>query len=180
VLDLPAGPLTPWAELTLDALRSERERDRAADGPLPRALREAPPPVGPGGPDELAGGLLVPLRSGVILTRRAVAAGADQVGAGQRIGNRRRALGAMLAAEPERTARWLAGQADHWTRRHRSAAAGAAGTPGTPGQTAGTGSAGGDRVQHWWADRAAGTARLFREGDAAGGHPATDWVSAAD
>ena len=50
-----------------------------------------------------------------------MAAGADRVGAGQRIGDRRRALGAMLAAEPERTAAWLADEADRWSRRHLAA-----------------------------------------------------------
>ena len=185
VLDLPAGPLTRWAELTLDALRHERDQDRNLDEssggplPLPRALREAPPalglgdpsaPVEPGGFGAWAGpgvpggldgrveglvegrvdglveglveGLLTPRRSGMILTRRVVAAGAEQVGAGRRIGNRRRALAAMLAAAPERTARWLAGEADHWAHRHRAFSP--------------------DPVQLWWAERAAATARLLR------------------
>jgi hypothetical protein len=159
VSDLPPGPLTGWAELTLDALRDEREQYLDPAAPLPRALREAPPPVRlgePGGPDgglgELIEGLLTPLRSGMILTRRAVAAGAEQVGAGQRIGNRRRALGAMLAAEPERAARWLAGEADHWARRHGASRPEASHCgPEEP-----------DPVQRWWAERAAGTARLLR------------------
>ena len=201
VSDLPPGPLTGWAELTLDALRAEREQDRDLDlgpgGPLPWALREAPPPAGP---DGLVAGLLTPLRSGMILTRRAVAAGAEQVGAGPRIGNRRRALGAMLAAEPERAARWLAGEADRWARRHAS---GQLGT--SQGGASQGGSAGSDPVQRWWAERAAGTARLLRGIDAlrradeprgarksGGAHGArnaqegvrdgreTEWVSAAD
>ena len=40
--DLPAGALAPWAALTLDALRREREPGRDPDGLLPVALREAP------------------------------------------------------------------------------------------------------------------------------------------
>lgn len=151
VADLPSGPLTGWAELTLAALRHEREQLRSLGEPLPRALRVAPPSIEsgvPDGPDGLAEGLLTPLRSGMILTRRVVAAGAEQVGAGQRTGNRRRALAAMLAAEPERAACWLAGQADHWAGRHRAI-----------GDEAG---AGADKVQLWWAERAAGTARLVR------------------
>ena len=50
VSDLQAGPLTPWAELTLRALRQEREMDLDLDwdGPLPLALREAPPADGGG------------------------------------------------------------------------------------------------------------------------------------
>ena len=85
--DLPAGALTQWAALTLDALRRERD----PDGPLPLALREAPLALR-GGAAGLLDGLTTPLRSGIILTRRAVAAAADQIGAGQRIGDRRRAL----------------------------------------------------------------------------------------
>jgi|GEM_PF-1008707 len=148
VSDLPAGAMTPWAELTLCALRREREVDGGWDGPLPLALRQAPPAGADGGPGELLDRLTTPLRSGIILTRRAVAAGADRVGAGQRIGNGRQALGVMLAAEPERTADWLADEADRWSRRHLAM------VPGTPG----------DRVQQWWADRAARTARVLRAG----------------
>ena len=146
--DLPAGAMTPWAELTLCALRRERELDGGWDGPLPLALRQAPTAGADGGPGELLDRLTTPLRSGIILTRRAVAAGADRVGAGQRIGNGRQALGIMRAAEPERTADWLADEADRWSRRHLAT------VPGTPG----------DRVQQWWADRAARTARMLRAG----------------
>jgi Nitrate reductase delta subunit len=158
VSDLPGGALTPWAELTLRALRRERERARDWDGPLPLALRQAPPADADGGPGDLLDRLTTPLRSGIILTRRAVAAGADLVGAGQRIGDRRRALGVMLAAEPERTADWLADEADRWSRRHLAA------VPGTLG----------DQVQQWWAGRAAHTARVLRAG-----YPAVAGVSVA-
>ena len=148
VSDLPAGAMTPWAELTLCALRRERELDGGWDGPLPLALQQAPPAGADGGPGELLDRLTTPLRSGIVLNRRAVAAGADRVGAGQRIGNGRQALGIMRAAEPERTADWLADEADRWSRRHLAM------VPGTPG----------DRVQQWWADRAARTARVLRAG----------------
>jgi len=158
VSDLPGGALTPCAELTLRALRRERERDRDWDGPLPLALRQAPPADADGGPGDLLDRLTTPLRSGIILTRRAVAAGADLVGAGQRIGDRSRALGVMLAAEPERTADWLADEADRWSRRHL------AGVPGTLG----------DQVQQWWAGRAAHTARVLRAG-----YPAVAGISVA-
>jgi Nitrate reductase delta subunit len=158
VSDLPGGALTPWAELTLRALRRERERDRDWDGPLPLALRQAPPADADGRPGDLLDRLTTPLRSGIILTRRAVAAGADLVGAGERIGDRRRALGVMLAAEPERTADWLADEADRWSRRHLAA------VPGTLG----------DQVQQWWAGRAAHTARVLRAG-----YPAVAGVSVA-
>ena len=54
----------------------------------------------------------------------------------------------MLAAEPERTAEWLADEADRWSRRHLAA---------VPGEL-------GDRIQQWWAARAAHTARVLRAG----------------
>ena len=65
----------------------------------------------------------------------------------------------MLAAEPERTADWLADEADRWSRRHLAA------VPGTFG----------DRVQQWWAGRAADTARVLRAG-----YPAIAGVSVAE
>jgi hypothetical protein len=111
---------------------------------LPLALREAPAPVdADGGLDELLGGLVAPVRSGLILTRRAVAAGAGQAGAGHRIGERRFALRAMLESEPDRTAGWLGQEAARWSQRHLGIAAG-------------------DPVQQWWAGRAAATARVLR------------------
>jgi hypothetical protein len=143
VTDLETGALVAWAELTLRAVKRERGPG-AVDGTLPLALREAPPPVdADGGLGELLGGLVAPVRSGLILTRRAVAAGAGQVGAGHRIGERRFALRAMLESEPDRTAGWLRAEAARWSRRH-------------------AGIASGDPVQRWWADRATATARVLR------------------
>ena len=101
VSDLPAGAMTPWAELTLCALRRERELDGGWDGPLPLALRQAPPAGADGGPGELLDRLTTPLRSGIILTRRAVAAGADRV--------RGRAADRERAASPGRHAGRRAG-----------------------------------------------------------------------
>jgi hypothetical protein len=147
VSDLGVGALGAWAEVTLRAIKRERGAGRDGAGRpvgLPLALREAPGPVGfDGGLGELLGGLVAPVRSGLILTRRAVAAGAGQVGAGHRIGERRFALRAMLESEPDRTAGWLAQEAARWSRRHLGIAAG-------------------DPVQRWWADRATATAAVLR------------------
>jgi hypothetical protein len=141
VWDLPATALVPWAELTLRALRRERVPGR--DGPLPLALREAQPPVTVDlDLGDLLGALITPIRSGLILTRRAVSVGADRVGAGQRIGERRSALRAMFEQQPDRTAAWLADEATRWSWRHLAVA------PGDP-------------VQQWWADRAESTARVL-------------------
>jgi hypothetical protein len=162
--NLPAGALAPWAVLTLDALRRERP-DRDPDGLLPLALREAPSAAAAwDGSAGLLDGLTTPLRSGIILTRRAVTTAADQIGAGQRIGDRRRALGAMLTAEPEHTTRWLADEADRWSRWHLAV------VPEAPG----------DPVQRWWAHRAAGTARQLRMMLPRRGDPESVRVSAAD
>ena len=142
VTDLGVGALVAWAELTLRVVK----RERGGTGPdgLPLALREAPAPVdADGGLDELLGGLVAPVRSGLILTRRAVAAGAGQAGAGHRIGERRFALRAMLESEPDRPAGWLGQEAARWSQRHLGIAAG-------------------DPVQQWWAGRAAATARVLR------------------
>jgi Nitrate reductase delta subunit len=139
IRDLPAAALAPWAELTLQTLTQEH----APGELLPAALREAAPPVQANrGLDELISGLITPIRSGMILTRRAVVAGADQVDAGRRIGGRRSALRVMFSQEPERTASWLAGEAARWSRRHLAVAFG-------------------DQAQQWWAERAATTARAL-------------------
>jgi hypothetical protein len=144
VRDLRVTAVAPWAELTLQALL--RERVPGGGGSLPLALRAAPPPVdAAAGLGELLTGLIAPIRSGMILTRRAVAAGAGQVGAGHRIGERRFALRAMFEQEPERTAGWLAEEAARWSRRHVEVAFG-------------------DPVWQWWAARAATTARVLRRG----------------
>lgn len=142
--ELRTVTLGAWAEVTLRAVKRERERERG--GTLPLALRQAPTPIdGDCGLGELLDGLIAPVRSGIILTRQAVAAGAGQVGAGHRIGERRFALRAMLESEPGRTAGWLAQQAARWSRRHLAVA------PGDP-------------VQRWWADRATATVRILGAG----------------
>jgi len=144
VADLGIGPLSAWAELTRQML--EAERDSLPPGTLPLALREAPPALG--GDEnlgELLDALVTPVRSGIVLTRRALAAGADQAGAGHRIGERRFTLRAMLEQEPERTLAWLTAEADRWSALHSG-----------PGRHAGP--APGDPVRQWWVTRARATA----------------------
>jgi hypothetical protein len=112
-------------------------------------LRDAPAPL-TGDEDlrDLLDALVAPVRSGMLLTRRALARGAGQAKAGHRIGERRFTLRAMLEQEPEGTRSWLAGEADRWSARWsalwsaRHAAA--------------------DPVLQWWADRAAATAAALR------------------
>ncbi|MGH3288624.1 MAG: hypothetical protein ACRDPD_28745, partial [Streptosporangiaceae bacterium] len=93
---------------------------------------------------DLPGMLATPARSGLLLTRRCLAAGAAEAGAGHRIGERRFALRAMLEQDPRATLAWLVGEAGRWQQRHRDRAPG-------------------DQVTGWWAARAARTAQVLRD-----------------
>jgi Nitrate reductase delta subunit len=151
VTDLAVPSLTRWADLA----RRTAAAEFSALPPCPRrplALREAPPGASPGTgsagsptptPTDLVDLLTVPVRSGLVLTRRRLAEGAGRAGVGFRIGERRFALRAMLEQDPRATLAWLAGEADRWQRRHRER---------VPG----------DDVTGWWARRAARTGRVLR------------------
>jgi signal transduction histidine kinase len=103
-----------------------------------------PAAAGPDGPlRELVAALTTPVRSGIILTRRQLAAGAASAGVGHRIGERRYTLRAMLEQDPSATLTWVSSQARRWERRHASQAAG-------------------DAVSRWWTARAARTALFLR------------------
>jgi hypothetical protein len=143
VADLAIPALRAWADLTMATLAAERAGLPAAQS-LPAALREAPPPLtGDEKLGELLDALVAPVRSGLILTRRAVASGAGQAGAGHRIGERRFALRAMLEQEPAGTCSWLADEASRWSARHVAIC------PDDP-------------VRQWWAARADATAQVLR------------------
>jgi Nitrate reductase delta subunit len=152
VTDLAIPSLARWADLMRRAVAAEYGRQP----PCPRrplALRAAPPGARPGsgcsarptpaGPADLVEFLTIPVRSGLILTRRRLAQGAGRAGVGFRIGERRFALRAMLEQDPRATLDWLAGEADRWQRRHRDR---------VPG----------DDVTGWWAARAARTGQVLR------------------
>jgi Nitrate reductase delta subunit len=148
VSDLGIPALTAWAALAMRAVQAEhaalaRETAGRAAGPLPLALRSAPPPTAAGCDlSDLLTTLITPVRSGFILTRRRLAAGAEAAGVGYRIGERRFSLRAMLEQSPAENLGWLAGEARRWQRRH------AARAPGDP-------------VYRWWAQRAQRTARML-------------------
>ena len=147
-LGIPA--LTDWAALLMRAVQAEHAAQPLLDGEaagtirgLPLALRSAPPPATAGGGlSDLLDLVTTPVRSGFILTRRRLAAGAAAAGAGYRIGERRFALRGMLEQETAGTLDWLAQEAERWRRRHAGRAAG-------------------DPVSGWWAHRAGHTARLL-------------------
>ena len=140
-LEAAAPALAAWAALAGRAVRAERAGHPG--GRLPLALRAAPPalPAGPAPPD-LPALLVTPARSGLLLTRRCLAAGAVQAGAGHRIGERRFTLRAMLEQAPAGTLRWLRAETARWASRH---AARAADAPRTGDR---------DPVQAWWTERA--------------------------
>ena len=166
--------LAAWAALTRRAVLAERavpaERAERAGHPsaagapgvrLPLALRAAPAPLSPGlAPGDLPAALTTPVRSGLILTRRALAGGAEAAGAGHRIGERRFTLRAMLDQEPAGTLRWLGGEAARWADTHAAPARNRAAGPGAAGP-------GSDAVQDWWAERARRTEAVLRAAAAA-------------
>jgi Nitrate reductase delta subunit len=165
-LDAVTGLGTPalagWARLAGQALLAEYQPPPHQPPPhqppphqpppshqLPLALRAAPAPVTAGGP--LAGlldALTVPVRSGFILTRARLAAGARDAGVGYRIGERRFALRIMIEQSPAATFGWLAAEAGRWSQRQ-------------------SGWAAGDPVQRWWARRAAHTRDVLHAAAAA-------------
>jgi TorA maturation chaperone TorD len=149
-LDAPA--LAAWARLAQRALAAEYAELAAgyagadATGPearLPLALRAAPAGLtAEGRIGDLTAALTTPVRSGMILTRHRLAAGAGQAAVGHRIGERRFTLRAMLDQDPAATLGWLAAEARRWQARHTS----------RPGPTS-----------RWWAARAGQTAALLAD-----------------
>lgn len=156
------SPLSRWAAVAMDALQAEYGAAVAPPGPaagqgapLPLALRAAPAPLAPGCElAELLAALTTPVRSGIILTRRRLAAGAAEAGAGHRIGERRFTLRAMLEQAPAAALGWLAAEAQDWQRRHAER------LPDDP-------------AQRWWAERAGYTAQVLTAARAAAEAAAT-------
>jgi len=140
------GPaLASWAGLTLHALHREASSASAATA-LPAALRAAPAPVGRGeGRDLLLDALVTPVRSGILLTREDLREAAAVAGLGCRVGERRYTLAAMLDQDAGAALGWLSRHAGTWAELH-----------------AGQQPVGGHDPRHWWARRAARTARILR------------------
>jgi Nitrate reductase delta subunit len=162
-LDVPS--LAAWARLTRSALGAEARR-AAPPAALPLALRTAPPPVSwppvssapvrsapvssvpvssVAEPGQLLDALFAPVRSGVLLTSADLRAAAAAAGLGYRVGERRYALRAMLDQDAAATLAWLDGHARGWAASHAAQQRVAGPDP-----------------RHWWARRAAGTARTLR------------------
>ena len=115
-----------WAQALQAALLSEAAQLDSSEGRsgerLPAPLRDAPPPVlaDPDDLDAMLDEVLVPIRSGVIITRRDLAAAARSLGLGLRLGERRFVLSALAAQDPAALCQWLSAHARTWTEQHRS------------------------------------------------------------
>jgi hypothetical protein len=118
-----------WAE-TVHAALTEEAHAFGPSADLPSHLRHAPSitDADAGSPARLAGALLAPVRSGMILTRGDLARSASDVGVGARMGERRRTLEQMFAADAPATRAGLAREARRQARLYRAdeAAIGAA------------------------------------------------------
>lgn len=138
-----------WAALLDEVLAEEAARTPQVATLLPVHLDAAAPPlVDPrqaAPADDLLGGLLVPGRSGVILTASDLAAAAVDLGLGRRIGERRFVLRGLLDQDGPAVLGWLADaaarSAGEWTAHWL------AGTP----------------TGDWWRERAQATAALLHD-----------------
>jgi TorA maturation chaperone TorD len=156
VTGLGVPSLAAWAQLTLSALGREARR-AAPPSALPLALRTAPPPVTPAdGRGQLLDALVAPVCSAVLLTGTDLREATAAAGLGYRVGERRYTLQSMLDQDPEATLGWLAGHARRWAALH------AAQQP-----------VAGHDPRHWWARRAARSARTLRQLKAGLTAPAT-------
>lgn len=136
-------PLVEWAELTLQALRAERDEAQPT-ATLPLALREAPAPLGADGSvDEALDALVTPVRTGTVLTQRDLHEGAGRAGVGFRRGERRFALRAMMEQDVEATLGWLLEHARLWAEVHERC--------------------GDDATSTWWRQRARHTAHTLEQ-----------------
>jgi len=151
VLDTRVASLGAWATLLAEVLHREARRTTPAPV-LPLALRAATRPVTADTTDGLLDSVIAPVRSGTVLTRRALQRAGRSLGVGYRQGERRFTLRSMLEQDPGGTLEWLAGEAAGWAERHRRRAP-----------------VGGADPRAWWAGRALSTATtLCRLGGSSG------------
>jgi hypothetical protein len=130
--------LASWIPVFLDALASitdsyygrwgvllgESLAEEAAKLEPPQALslhlREADPLDDPraSGGEAFVDGLLVPVRTGVILTRSDLDRAARQLDLGSRAGERKFVLKALLGQDPRGTLEWLEREVERWREIH--------------------------------------------------------------
>jgi TorA maturation chaperone TorD len=130
-----------WARLLEQALAEEAAELGPLPAGLPAHLREAPTFAlgADAGLDDLVGALLVPVRSGLVLTSADLSRTATELGLGRRLGRRPDVLRGLLAQDPagmlrrleaearDRASRpapeWAAGEIERFWRERAGAAA---------------------------------------------------------
>jgi TorA maturation chaperone TorD len=123
--ELTVGVFGSWANMLASVLKSEWMRRQPGDDrlgvALPAHLREAPPLPDPRqeGAEAFLGGLLAPVRSGMVLTRADLARVAAEAEVGLRAGERRYALEHLLAQDAPAVLDTLATEAARQGRAHR-------------------------------------------------------------
>lgn len=140
-----------WADLLVDALIDEAGTI-GRQKTLPLHLREAlelPPPSEE--PSSFLSGLLVPVRSGMVLTRADLARAGRDLGLGLRIGERRFVLESLVAQNADATLAWLTEEAYQSAERHMSYASNL------------------KDISLFWSRRAETAAALLSEGLSSGG-----------
>lgn len=121
VQDIAPPPYRVWGRLLEEAILSQA-RELLGTDRLPLHLRQAPPLL-VRTPETLAGVaemVLVPVRTGIILTRADLARGAKALGLALRMGERRFALDVLLGTNPPAVLRWLADETHQWIARHEA------------------------------------------------------------
>lgn len=125
VREVAQGALGEWADLLLEALAAEADEWAGAGGQAPGIHhRLAPPPLAAEAEaesfssKEFAGGLLAPVKTGIVLARSDLALASRKLGLGLRMGERRFTLVAMLDQDPVATLGWLEEVAASWRQRH--------------------------------------------------------------
>jgi TorA maturation chaperone TorD len=153
--EVGSAPYRAWAALLLDALLAEAEELDPAPV-LPLHLREAPPVADPAeGGQAFVSALLVPARTGMVLTRSDLARAGAELGLGVRIGERRFSLAAMLGEDPAGVLAWLGAEAIRWAGTAQAM------VPALGG------------VATWWSERAAASSAMLGTVAAAAGVAAT-------
>jgi hypothetical protein len=118
MISLSSGFHAAWARLLREALLEEAA---ALDPPPTQPLHlRGVPELPETGSDEFIRGLLAPVRSGLLITRRDLADAAGATGLAARAGGRSFILHALISQDRAATFGWLAAHAGRWAERHQA------------------------------------------------------------